>query len=83
MLAAANQRILGSKMGTVRLADDIPRLIGHYLAGDFELDALVTTPHPLEDIDLAFDEARRGEVLRTVVLPNGPAPSDNVREANA
>lgn len=77
MLAAANQRILGSKMGTVRLAHDIPRLIGHYQAGDFELDALVTTTHPLEDIDLAFDEVRRGEVLRTVILPNGHASPDH------
>ncbi len=88
MLAAANQRILGSKMGTVRLADDIPRLIDHYRAGDFELDALVTTTHPLEDIDLAFDEVRRGKVLRTVILPNGHASPDhatpgNDREADA
>ncbi len=77
MLAAANQRILGSKMGTVRLADDIPRLIDHYRAGDFELDALVTTTHSLEDIDLAFEEVRRGEVLRTVILPNGHASPDH------
>jgi Zn-dependent alcohol dehydrogenase len=88
MLAAANQRILGSKMGTVRLADDIPRLIDHYRAGDFELDALVTTTHSLEDIDLAFDEVRRGKVLRTVILPNGHASPDhatpgNDREADA
>ncbi len=88
MLAAANQRILGSKMGTVRLADDIPRLIDHYRAGDFELDALVTTTHSLEDIDLAFEEVRRGEVLRTVILPNGHASPDhatpgNDREADA
>jgi S-(hydroxymethyl)glutathione dehydrogenase/alcohol dehydrogenase len=85
LLAAANQRVLGSKMGTVRLADDVPRLIDHYRAGDLELDSLVTTTHPLEDIDLAFDEVRRGKVIRTVILPNGhacpdPTPCGDPRE---
>ena len=74
LLAAANKRILGSKMGTVRLAEDVPRLLGHYRSGDLELDALVSSTHPLEDIDAAFDEVRRGEVIRTVVLPNGTDP---------
>ncbi|MBC8365014.1 MAG: alcohol dehydrogenase catalytic domain-containing protein [Actinobacteria bacterium] len=73
-LSASNQRILGSKMGTVRLDVDIPRLIGHYRSGNLELDALVTSTHPLEDLDVAFDEVRRGEVLRTVILPNGTDP---------
>ena len=41
----------------------------------------MTTTHSLEDIDLAFDEVRRGKVLRTVILPNGHASPDTPRPA--
>ncbi|MBR12734.1 MAG: zinc-binding dehydrogenase [Acidimicrobiaceae bacterium] len=74
-LAAANKSILGSKMGTIRVADDVPALIGHHRDGRLDLQGMVSTTHGLDDIAEAFDEAWRGDVLRTVVLPNGePAP---------
>ena len=68
LLAAANQRIVGSKMGTTRLDVDVPELLDHYLAGRLELDAMVSSTHPLDDIDAAFDEVRRGQVVRTVIV---------------
>ena len=67
-LAAANQAILGCKMGTARLAVDVPRLVDHYLGGRLDLNGMVTTTHSLDDIDSAFDEARSGEVIRTVIV---------------
>ena len=68
VLAISNQKILGSKMGTARLAEDVPRLVDQYLAGRLDLDGMVTSTHPLNDIDTAFAEARSGEVIRTVVV---------------
>ncbi len=69
-LAAANKSILGSKMGTIRVAEDVPALIEHHRAGRLDLEGMVSSTHALEDIADAFEEVWRGDVLRTVVLPN-------------
>ena len=69
-LAAANKSILGSKMGTIRVAEDVPALIEHHRAGRLDLEGMVSSTHALEDIAEAFEEVWRGDVLRTVVLPN-------------
>ena len=69
-LAAANKSILGSKMGTIRVAEDVPALIEHHRAGRLDLQGMVSSTHALEDIAKAFEEVWRGDVLRTVVLPN-------------
>lgn len=68
VLAVANQRILGSKMGTARLAEDVPRLVDQYLSGQLDLDGMVTSTYSLDEIDTAFAEARSGEAIRTVVV---------------
>ena len=70
-LAAANKSILGSKMGTARVAVDVPALIDHHRAGRLDLAGMVSSTHTLDDIQDAFDEVWRGDVVRTVVLPNG------------
>lgn len=67
-LAAANQRILGSKMGGSVIAADIPRLVAGYLAGHLELDALVSGTYPLERINEAIDGVRDGSALRNVIV---------------
>ena len=69
-LAAANKSILGCKMGTMRVAEDVPALIEHHRAGRLDLQGMVSSTHALEDIAEAFEEVWRGDVLRTVVLPN-------------
>lgn len=76
-LASANKSILGSKMGTTHLAKDVTALIEHYQTGRLDLDGMVSSTHALERIAEAFDEAWQGEVLRTVVLPNGPVTPTN------
>lgn len=67
-LAAAGQRILGSKMGSARIASDIPRLVELYRAGRLELDALVSARYPLAAIDEAIASARSGAALRNVIV---------------
>ncbi|MEO6652688.1 MAG: zinc-binding dehydrogenase [Ilumatobacteraceae bacterium] len=67
-LAARNQRILGSKMGTSVIARDIPSLVSKYLDGKLELDGLVSRTFALDDINEAMDEVRSGAALRNVIV---------------
>ena len=64
----ANQSILGSKMGGSNLKTDIANLIEHYQAGALELDALVSTTYPLDDINSAINATRKGNGIRNVVV---------------
>src|SRR3954449_13114952 len=47
---------------------DFPMLIDLYLQGRFDLDAFVTEAIGLDDVEEAFENLRRGEVLRSVVV---------------
>jgi len=67
-LAARNQRILGSKMGTSVIARDIPLLVARYHDGGLELDGLVSRRFALDDINDAMDEVRSGAALRNVIV---------------
>lgn len=62
-------RILGSKMGSARIGEDIPRMIEHWSRGELLLEELISSRHPLEDIDDALAEVRRGAALRSVIIP--------------
>ena len=67
-VAAFNQRVLGSKMGTCRPAEDIPRLAALYREGRLELDSLITGRYSFENISRALESARRGDGLRNLVI---------------
>ena len=63
-----SQRMLGSKMGSARLNVDIPKLVALYRQGRLKLDQLITARYPLEEINLAIAESKRGEALRNVIV---------------
>ena len=67
-VADAGQKILGSKMGSTRLALDMPKLVELYSQGRLKLDELVTKTYPIEEINEAMDAVRRGEALRNVIV---------------
>jgi Zn-dependent alcohol dehydrogenase len=67
-LAAAGQRVLGSKMGSSRIATDIPWLVGLYRDGRLKLDELVSGRYPLASINEAIADLRRGTALRNVIV---------------
>jgi len=58
---------------------EYPRLIELVRRGRLQLTPMVTSKMPLEDINDAFDLLRRGEGLRTIVLP-GAERGGNRRE---
>ena len=72
-LADASQRILGSKMGSGRLALDIPVLVDLYEQGRLKLDELVSETYPLERINEAIESVRAGAARRNVLLLEDPA----------
>ncbi len=67
-LAHDGMRIVGTKLGSARPADDIPRLVALYEDGRLKLDELVTCTYPLDQINDAADAMRRGEAIRNVIV---------------
>jgi Zn-dependent alcohol dehydrogenase len=61
-------RILGSKLGSARLAEAIPRLVELYEDGRLKLDELVTARYPLEQINDAIAAVGNGSTLRNVIV---------------
>lgn len=61
-------RILGSKMGSARLASAVPRLVELYAQGRLRLDELITDRFPLDRINEAMAGSREGEALRNVIV---------------
>jgi S-(hydroxymethyl)glutathione dehydrogenase / alcohol dehydrogenase len=68
-LAHDGKRIVGSKLGSSRPADDVPRIAALYVQGRLHLDELVTATYPLEGINEAIASMQRGEAIRNVILP--------------
>ncbi|WP_024792965.1 Zn-dependent alcohol dehydrogenase [Tomitella biformata] len=64
----SEKRIQGSLMGSNRFQVDIPRYVDLYLKGRLKLDELVSGTIRLDQINDAFDQIRRGEVARNVVV---------------
>jgi Zn-dependent alcohol dehydrogenase len=67
-IANDGQRILGSKMGSARIAVDVPRLVELYEEGSLKLDELISGRYALEEINEAIASARSGEALRNVIV---------------
>jgi S-(hydroxymethyl)glutathione dehydrogenase / alcohol dehydrogenase len=67
-VANDSQVILGSKMGSTRLAVDIPKLVALYQEGRLKLDELISGRYPLDEINAAIASVKRGEALRNVIV---------------
>lgn len=67
-LASMGQRIVGSKMGSARVSEDIPQLVTLYQQGKLKLDELVSGRYSLSDINAAIASVKRGEALRHVIV---------------
>lgn len=61
-------RILGSKLGSARLAQMVPRVLDLYERGQLKLDELISARYPFEEINVALAAARDGDTLRNVVV---------------
>ena len=66
-LAAQGQSIMGTKMGSAMIREDIPEIIRLYRAGDWALDALVSDRFDFKDINAALAAAEHPDSFRVMV----------------
>ncbi len=62
------QHLIGSRMGSTRLATDVPKLIDLYLEGRLKLDELITARYPLEKVNEAITAMETGQAVRNVIV---------------
>ncbi len=63
----ASKRLQGALMGGNRFPVDIPRLVDFYMRGLLDLDTIIAERMPIERINHAFDELRKGDAARSVI----------------
>jgi S-(hydroxymethyl)glutathione dehydrogenase/alcohol dehydrogenase len=68
MLAATGQGMVGSKMGDVVIARDIPWMVDLYEQGRLKLDELISGRWPLEQINEAIADTKTGSAKRNVIV---------------
>lgn len=64
----SGKRLQGGLMGSNRFPVDLPRLVDFYQRGLLDLDTIIAERLPLERINDAFDELRKGDATRSVVV---------------
>jgi S-(hydroxymethyl)glutathione dehydrogenase/alcohol dehydrogenase len=66
-LLITGRRIAGASFGGAKGRDRVPELVDRYLAGDLDLDSLVTRRITLDEVNDAFAAMERREGIRTVI----------------
>jgi S-(hydroxymethyl)glutathione dehydrogenase/alcohol dehydrogenase len=64
----SGKKLQGGIMGSNRFPVDIPRLVDFYMRGLLDLDTIIAERMPLDRINEAFDELRRGDARRSVIM---------------
>lgn len=64
----SGKKLQGAIMGGNRFPVDIPRLVEFYMKGQLDLDTIIAERVPLTEINHAFDELRKGDSARTVIM---------------
>jgi len=58
----------GSAFGGARGRTDVPGIVDMYMEGRIDIDSLITSTMPLEDINKGFEMMHAGEGIRSVVV---------------
>jgi S-(hydroxymethyl)glutathione dehydrogenase/alcohol dehydrogenase len=66
-LLITGRRVTGSSFGGVKGRSQVPGLVDRWLAGEIDVDRLVTARVALDDVNDAFHAMERQEGIRTVV----------------
>ena len=70
-VAGAAKTIIGTKMGSAMIREDIPKLINLYQQGKIDLDRLISHHYPFGEINTALDTARSPGSMRVVLTFDG------------
>jgi S-(hydroxymethyl)glutathione dehydrogenase/alcohol dehydrogenase len=68
LITLQEKRVLGSFMGSNRFRIDMPNYVNFYLDGRLNLDEMISQRIPLEDVNPAIEQMRKGEVARSVIV---------------
>lgn len=68
-LAEADQRILGCNYGSTVPKRDIPRLVDELMAGDLNLESMVSARRPMSEAADALADLASGAALRQLLIP--------------
>jgi S-(hydroxymethyl)glutathione dehydrogenase / alcohol dehydrogenase len=66
-LLITGRRVTGSSFGGVKGRSQVPLLVDRWLAGEIDVDALVTSRISLDGVNEAFEAMERQEGIRTVI----------------
>jgi S-(hydroxymethyl)glutathione dehydrogenase/alcohol dehydrogenase len=66
-LLITGRRICGSSFGGVKGRDHVPEFVQSYMAGEIDVDALVSHHMPLQDVNRAFELMHAQDGIRTVL----------------
>ncbi len=66
-LLITGRRIAGASFGGAKGRDRVPELVDLYLAGELDLESLVSRRLPLDDVNDAFEAMERQEGVRSVI----------------
>jgi S-(hydroxymethyl)glutathione dehydrogenase/alcohol dehydrogenase len=61
------RRVAGSSFGGVKGRTQVPRLVDRWLAGEIDVDALISHRISLDDVQLGFDLMERQDGIRSVI----------------
>jgi S-(hydroxymethyl)glutathione dehydrogenase/alcohol dehydrogenase len=62
------KKLQGSRMGSNRFPVDMPRFVDFYMSGKLKLDQMVSQRIKLEQVNEGFEEMKRGELARSVIM---------------
>ena len=66
-LLITGRRVAGTSFGGVKGRTQVPELVDRWLAGEIDVDRLVTARVALDDVNEAFDAMERQEGIRSVI----------------
>ena len=69
LFGSAEKKVLGCLLGSSHGPRDIPRYLDLWRAGRLDLEALITSTRPLEQVDEALADMTAGRGIRTVLTP--------------
>jgi S-(hydroxymethyl)glutathione dehydrogenase/alcohol dehydrogenase len=67
-LAQWEKQVVGCIYGSVNSRADVPRLLNLYKDGLLDLDGMVTSTYPLEDINQGYQDMHDGKNIRGVLV---------------
>jgi S-(hydroxymethyl)glutathione dehydrogenase/alcohol dehydrogenase len=68
LLAQWEKQVVGCIYGSVNSRADVPRLLNLYKDGLLDLDGMVTSTYPLEDINQGYQDMHDGKNIRGVLV---------------